>query len=359
MIGLRQIAIGFVVLTTMVWATERHFYLEIDDEFEIMAPDSNFISAQGFYLAGESASVPGPTLSVSLGDQVFIHFHNTSGMAQMLHFHGLDVDAATDGFPGLSNSVQAGDAEIYQFTANQVGDFAYVAIGGGPYSRNMGLYGLIRVRLFDIEPEYDLVSIGVDPALVTPAVPTTDPIDYTPEFLMIGGRVQDLSGQINLLPVSSISVTDTVRLNLLNPGFWPQVINFGSGNAQIISSDGRMWDIPEAVEMLKIYPGERYGVRLSFPEIGDYSGEWSVINPLTGEQILIVTWNQVVVDPSLMRGDLNGDMTINIQDIIQLVGIILGDITPTPEQLFTADLNIDEQVDVTDVVTLVNLILGQ
>ncbi|HCW76140.1 MAG TPA: hypothetical protein DHU63_06340 [Candidatus Marinimicrobia bacterium] len=359
MMPLKKIAVYLTILTSIVWATDRHFYLEIDENFAITTPDSSTIPAWGFRLEGESPSVPGPTLGVSLDDQVFIHFQNTATAPQMLHLHGLDVDTANDGFPGLSDAVLPGQTTIYQFTADNVGNFAYVAIADGPVSRNLGLYGLIRVRLFDIEQEFDLASLGVDPSWGQSSMPTTDPRDYSPEYLMIGGRVPDLEGQIDLLPVSSISVSDTVRLNLFNAGFWPQEINFHPETVRIISSDGRIWETPESVQRLRIYPGERYGVRLNFPEIGHYSGEWSITNPLTGAPALSASWNQVVVDASIIRGDLNGDMVINIQDVIQLVGIILGNVTPTAAQLYAADLTLDNAVDVTDVITLVNLILGQ
>lgn len=356
MMNLRRLLIGMLLLTTIVWATERHFYLGIEESYEIMTPDSNPIAAWAFRFEGETPSVPGPVISVIVGDQVFVHFHNTSDQPQALHFHGLDVDAANDGFPGVSSLVQSGATEIFQFVANNIGNFAYAAMADGPKSRQMGLYGLIKVRPVAPSPEYDLVSTGIDPAWHAFLPP--DIFTYLPEYLMIGGRVPDITNRINLLPVPTISVTDTIQLNFFNAGFWPQEIIFHPGTGTIVSSDGRAWDFPEPVNDLKIYPGERYGVRVHFSQIGEYSGEWWILNPLTGVPALSVTWNQTVVDESLIRGDLNGDTIVNVQDIVLLVNIILGNISPTPAQLFTADLTMDGAVDVTDVVTLVNMILG-
>ena len=53
-------------------------------------------------------------------------------------------------------------------------------------------------------------------------------------------------------------------------------------------------------------------------------------------------------------GDLNQDNTINIQDVILLVNIILDDL----DFIIEADLNQDEGIDIVDVILLINVILG-
>ena len=53
-------------------------------------------------------------------------------------------------------------------------------------------------------------------------------------------------------------------------------------------------------------------------------------------------------------GDLNQDSTINIQDVILLINIILDQL----DFIIEADLNQDEEIDVIDVILLVNIILG-
>ena len=53
------------------------------------------------------------------------------------------------------------------------------------------------------------------------------------------------------------------------------------------------------------------------------------------------------------NGDINGDLTINIQDVILMVNLVL---TGTYDAL--ADLNTDNTLDVLDIVQLVNLILN-
>ena len=52
-------------------------------------------------------------------------------------------------------------------------------------------------------------------------------------------------------------------------------------------------------------------------------------------------------------GDINGDSTVNIQDVILMINLILSGSFD-----FYADMNYDNTVDVLDVVQLVNLILN-
>jgi len=56
-------------------------------------------------------------------------------------------------------------------------------------------------------------------------------------------------------------------------------------------------------------------------------------------------------------GDLNQDGSVDILDVVLLVGIILGE-TPTEWEAYAGDLNGDGSIDVLDVVQLVNVILG-
>ena len=54
-----------------------------------------------------------------------------------------------------------------------------------------------------------------------------------------------------------------------------------------------------------------------------------------------------------MLGDINGDNSINIQDIVLVVNLVLSN-----EYNNLADLNLDETINVLDIVQLVNIILN-
>ena len=59
-------------------------------------------------------------------------------------------------------------------------------------------------------------------------------------------------------------------------------------------------------------------------------------------------------DSQYTLGDLNGDESIDILDVVMSVNIILGVSDPLP----AADMNSDGIVNVLDIILLINLILG-
>jgi len=56
------------------------------------------------------------------------------------------------------------------------------------------------------------------------------------------------------------------------------------------------------------------------------------------------------------QGDVNGDGSVNVSDVILIVSIILETHHPTPGELCVADCNDDDQVDILDAVCVVNII---
>ena len=63
------------------------------------------------------------------------------------------------------------------------------------------------------------------------------------------------------------------------------------------------------------------------------------------------------LDP-VQIGDANIDGTIDVIDVVTIIGMIFGDILPLPIQLYTADLNSDGFINIQDVVELIPIILG-
>mgnify|MGYP002725515442 CR=1 FL=1 len=77
-------------------------------------------------------------------------------------------------------------------------------------------------------------------------------------------------------------------------------------------------------------------------------------NGLHGEFDLIM---DSTID-GIIPGDVNLDGIINVQDIIMVVGIIMGNIIPDDFQLYAADVNQDSLVDVLDIVAITGIIMG-
>jgi len=60
----------------------------------------------------------------------------------------------------------------------------------------------------------------------------------------------------------------------------------------------------------------------------------------------------------IIPGDVNLDGSVNVQDIVTAVGIILGNVLPDDFQSYAADMNEDTSIDILDIVLMVSTILG-
>jgi hypothetical protein len=59
-----------------------------------------------------------------------------------------------------------------------------------------------------------------------------------------------------------------------------------------------------------------------------------------------------------LYGDVNFDSSIDVTDIVIMVGFVLNSATPTDEQFLTADMNQDGIVNILDIIQVVSEILG-
>ena len=81
------------------------------------------------------------------------------------------------------------------------------------------------------------------------------------------------------------------------------------------------------------------------------AGDYYTLTMPDDDVTVTVTWKLAVV-----KGDVNGDGTVDISDVVALVNIILNG---SSDYQAEADVNNDEGIDISDVVALVNIILGQ
>ena len=62
----------------------------------------------------------------------------------------------------------------------------------------------------------------------------------------------------------------------------------------------------------------------------------------------------------ILLGDVNLDGSVNVQDILMVVNIILGNTESHPNdfQMYAADVNEDNQIDILDIISMMDIILG-
>ena len=69
--------------------------------------------------------------------------------------------------------------------------------------------------------------------------------------------------------------------------------------------------------------------------------------------------NLTVLDYLILLGDVNFDGSINVLDIVNIMGFIIETSEPTSLELEAADVNQDNTLDVLDIVTIINIILSE
>ena len=82
----------------------------------------------------------------------------------------------------------------------------------------------------------------------------------------------------------------------------------------------------------------------------------AIISSNTAEP-LGISYGECISYSGSIAGDINGDSIINIQDIVQVIGVILGSIDPTNAQEAAADVNGDNNINIQDIIIIINMIL--
>ena len=94
-----------------------------------------------------------------------------------------------------------------------------------------------------------------------------------------------------------------------------------------------------------------------------YNGAWGTY-PFFGSNNVIISDRRtglyvvdVINDGSQLLGDINGDGSMNVVDIVMVVNFVIGLSVPTDEEFYLSDINQDEQIDILDIVAMMGIIL--
>lgn len=107
-----------------------------------------------------NGTVPGPEIRVRVGDTIVVHFENRLPVASSIHWHGIELNNASDGTELTQNAVKPGQRFLYRFTVPRPGIFWYHPHHNATNPVFKGQYGSLIV-----EDRHDdtLVANGVLP----------------------------------------------------------------------------------------------------------------------------------------------------------------------------------------------------
>ena len=221
------------------------------------------VSALGY----GSAPILGPTIRIRQGEQFNLAFSNNLTEPTNIHWHGLEVPAAQDGYP--TDVTTPGGSFQYNFQVkNRPGTYWYhphpdMATASQTYR---GLAGFFLVSA----PEEDALSLPTgeyDVPLVVQDKRLDGGLAYNPNT---DDRSIGMFGESVLVngtagPILEVA-TRAYRFRLLN-GSNARIYNFALSTGakfQLIGTDGGLLDAPLEISTILLAPGERADVLVDF-----------------------------------------------------------------------------------------------
>lgn len=205
------------------------------------------------------AAFPGRLLRATQGDRVSIEVENQLPQATAVHWHGLRLDNAMDGVPGLTQApIAPGDRFAYEFTLPDAGTYWYHSHAQSMEQVERGLYGPLIID--ETEPpdvDQDLVLVLDDIRLERDG--SVSGFDNFHD-LSHAGRIGNLwlsNGQID--PGYPVKRGERLRLRLISAAN-ARVFTLGLQGLEgwVVALDGMPLAAPEPLgEELTLAPAQR------------------------------------------------------------------------------------------------------
>ena len=185
----------------------------------------------------------------------------------------------------------------------------------------------------------------------------------TGNFMINGGSLNDCQDQNRDIPIIHLHGTSDTVVNYYPPSF---------DNALTVGESIEFWSeynnlTDELVESfnssVEIYTYSNESTPTKFVHYKIYGGNhewfgsaWAVNWGFNTSQVLVDFFLEYQLSDFIdnqLNGDINEDNSVNIQDVILTINLVLNN-----EYNILADLNSDELIDVLDIIQLVNIILS-
>ena len=236
-----------------------------------------------------NAQIAGPLIRVPQNATIMVRFTNKIDLPTAVHWHGVRLDNASDGAPGLTQDpVASGKGYLYRLHFPDAGIYWYHAHVREDIEQPMGLYGNIIVDSPD--PHY------YEPANKEEVLMLGDILVYHDTLIPFGAEQPDftLMGRVgnvvrvNAQPTYALNVAQgsVVRFYLTNVASSRTFnVSFGDAPIKVVASDESLFEHEELVPSVVLGPAERYIVDVRFPHPGRYAFVNAVqaINHFQGE----------------------------------------------------------------------------
>ncbi len=236
-----------------------------------MAPVRKMIDGKEYDMLAYNGSTPGPTLRVAKGARVTLILKNESDEETTLHAHGVRMENAFDGVPGVTQKVvEQGGEYRYELSFPDAGVFWYHPHVRTDEQLERGAYGAIIVTKGEIPANREEVLIVDDILIERGALPPfgTD----GPNYALMGrfGTVMLVNGQTDWRMEAKQG--DVVRFYLVNAAN-ARTFNLSIPRAKmkLVGADGGFYERETFADDLLLSPGERATVDVLFDKAGSHT----------------------------------------------------------------------------------------
>ncbi len=212
-------------------------------------------------MLGFNGRTPGPEIRVRAGGRVSVAFENATGRASAVHWHGIHIDNAMDGVPGLTQeAVAPGAGFAYDFAVPHPGTYWYHAHHRSWEQVAKGLYGpLIVEERAPPRVDRDITAV-LDDWRLTEDGALHESFGNRHDFSH-AGRLGNYARAFFSAP--TVRIGDRVRLRLINAATARTFkLRIGGGEGRIVALDGMPLAEPEPIGEPELAPAQRADIVL-------------------------------------------------------------------------------------------------
>jgi FtsP/CotA-like multicopper oxidase with cupredoxin domain len=241
----------------------------------VITPVKKVIQGKTVAMLAYNGSIPGPTYRIPEGAEITVNLKNGGSMPTTLHTHGVRMENAFDGVPGLTQEeIAPGTSFTYKLTFPDAGAFWYHPHVRTDYALESGLYGGVIVT--PKEEGYWPQAHRDVPLLLDDIALDRDGIlpfnKETADHVLMGrfGNVMLVNGETDYALRAKRG--EVVRFYLTNAAN-TRLINFTLPGAKmkLIGADGGRFEKETFVDEILLAPGERRVVDVLFENPGEYA----------------------------------------------------------------------------------------
>jgi FtsP/CotA-like multicopper oxidase with cupredoxin domain len=239
------------------------------------------IGSRTFTAFAFNGQYPGPLIEVSRGAEVTVVFVNHLPQPTSVHWHGIRLDNANDGTPGLTQpAVAPGDTFTYRLRFPDAGIYWYHPHVREDVQQELGLYGNILVRspAGDYSPANREEVLMLDDLLINDGGPVPLGAE-SPTHALMGrfGNTLLVNGEPNYR--LTVRRGEVVRFYLTNAANTRTFnLSFPGARMKLVASDVGPYEHESWVESVVLAPAERYVVHVKF----DRPGTVAMVNRVRG-----------------------------------------------------------------------------